>query len=1043
MLKQRLIIDASSILRACHYAGKDQEFGRNVTFDGKQVWVNSGGHGYENFVTAYKAILLLTATQPHQTILVKDGVDSRQFRRMLYPEYKGKRKPSAPELQEEFNALMAGVEDEILAMGGSVMEQRGMEADDVIAYLCQNLEGYKTVWSRDGDMLALRSEFVSVYLKDTMDPELHESCPAEYVLLYKALVGDPSDNLPGAKGFGKQAFVDMVLKYGYEGLDNLRVLIEQRRIPELEEDVADFKPLRKVIDNAAMVYTSYLCAKFYPERINTARAPLMITTGKCEQWDPQERHWEFKEYFGTKTLITADNFVSEAARLTPLFKATPYYALDIETSATAEGEAWCKAINDSKKGRKSEVIDTFGSQLTGLSLTFGPNLQHTVYFSVDHLDTANCLALQVKGFIDAAPDVPCVVHNSSFELPVLYNTWGEWLKNVWDSRDVKSYMDENTPHGLKGCAKQYFNYDQVTYEEVTQGRRMNQLTALEAFDYACDDTIVTAALFNRGLLTLELEHTLDTFKDIELETGYWVAEAFVNGIDVDLKLLKKLELEDDEIYEENWEKLRQYLFTVGWKGTSFEPYDLTPAGIKQAFFDMMGEKLDTLARLPDKIAQQCIIQGLPEFAPFILNDDYIGFNQFLEECFEPEPEFDINKDDHTRTLLYETLKLPIRFRTRVTDLQRKAGKKEGTPQADFSVMEHAFKLDVKEEEIAHDVLTWVRKMNQASTRRQLYYRPYPLLVHWKDGKLHPNFGKNSTATRRFAPNNPNINQLPKKHEGLKIRTIFSAPPGWIFVDMDFSGQELRLAAEASGDEALTSCYIGDNPRDPHSLTGAGIAEREGSEFGEYALFEAARADGNKEVKKYRDAGKGTNFSSQYLCRAPKLAKMLVVPTEEAQKFLDAKNAVYWGLAQWQQDTIQKAHAQGYTETRMGVRRHLHHKLSSHDKWESAEAERQGVNFEIQGSGAEMTKLAINAMHKTPRGNWRFVMPVHDETVSLVKIDYLFDIAPQLHACMVQGYGGMTIPLESEAKIGRNLGELVTVGTSVTRETLEAALKKLK
>jgi len=187
-----------------------------------------------------------------------------------------------------------------------------------------------------------------------------------------------------------------------------------------------------------------------------------------------------------------------------------------------------------------------------------------------------------------------------------------------------------------------------------------------------------------------------------------------------------------------------------------------------------------------------------------------------------------------------------------------------------------------------------------------------------------------------------------------------------------------------------------------------------------------------------------NFGSQYLCRAPKLAKLMVVSIEEAQLALDAKNGVYSGLAQWQQDTIAEAHAQGYVTTRLGARRHLHHKLSSADKWESMEAERQSVNFKIQASGAEMTKRAINSMRPIlKKYGAKFWMPVHDETVTLIPInDDTVACIQELHACMVQAYGNMTVPLESEISIGLSFGELVKVGTSPTAEAINTALAKI-
>lgn len=1110
MKKHRLIIDASSIVRAAHYAGQDMDNGYKVSFEGKSVWVNPAQWAYDSFILSYRNLLDLTGIAPMDTILVLDGKNSRALRQSLYPDYKAHRPACAPELNREFFDALDGIADEIKALGGTVMFQDGMEADDVIAYLSVQLEGRKTIWSRDGDMLALRSSSVDVYLKDEMNPEVYASAPAQYVHLYKALVGDSSDNLPGAKGFGPKAFTDLVLKFGYEGCDAFLDLLDSRQLGKLKEDVADFKPLQKVLDNQELVYTSYLCAKFYPQRVNTSREPLSIETGICRQWNPQVRHTRLREFFGTKTLITAENFSKAFGEVQLAIKNSPFVTLDLEASDTDEGAAWAKRINDAKKGSKSQFVDVLGQRITGLSITYGLNLQHTFYCAVDHADTPNCTLEQAKALIDLIPaEKICAVQNAGYELPVLNQHYeGYWLPNVWDTMDMASYVNENLRLGLKPSSKHYLGYDQATYGEVTTKEgptgtlaggefkeffqkevspevshvdvypstseenvtvevkiidspavyeewerrtyRMNQLTAEHVFDYGCDDTICTAALFNRYLITMELEKTLAAFKDCELESNYWVAEAFVEGIPIDINRLKELELEDDATYNLAEQELKEFLFSVDWPGCHFEPVaEITPAAIKQIYTEICdGLKFKCMARKPEKIADALLTSAVPELADFVRDDDVDGLNAYLESIFEPLPEFDINKDEHIQKLMYEELRLPVRFRTRVTDLQRKKGKREGTPQADFSAMEHALELDTDDKPEVKRVLNLVRTMNQINTRRQLYYRPFPLYVHWKDGKVHASLGKNRTATRRFAPNNPNFNQLAKKGDGKKIRSTLRAPAGYIVAAMDFSGQELRLAAELSQDEMLLSCYIGDDLKDPHSLTGAGIAERKGLPYGDYEVFEAARkgADGPDKavvVKLRDDLGKKVNFGSQYLCRAPKLAKIMVVSVEEAQLALDAKNEVYSGLAQWQQDTITEAHAQGYVTTLLGARRHLHHKLSSADRWEAMEAERQSVNFRIQASGAEMTKRAINSMPPIlKKYGAKFWMPVHDETVILIPVAYAVSCLQGLHACMVQPYGNMTVPLESEISIGLSFGELVKVGTEPTAEAIEAALAKV-
>ena len=184
------------------------------------------------------------------------------------------------------------------------------------------------------------------------------------------------------------------------------------------------------------------------------------------------------------------------------------------------------------------------------------------------------------------------------------------------------------------------------------------------------------------------------------------------------------------------------------------------------------------------------------------------------------------------------------------------------------------------------------------------------------------------------------------------------------------------------------------------------------------------------MSKFRALGKQINFATQFLCRAPKLAKLLITDEKSAQQYLDAKSKTYPGLEQWQRDAIAGAKKKGYALTLLGARRHLAEGLKSHNKYDVAKAERQAVNFEIQSSAAEMTKLAISEMATSGllgRDDVQFVMPVHDEAVLFLRKDTILETLPMLHACMTIQYADMTVPLVSDISIGKTFGTLTEIG----------------
>lgn len=264
----------------------------------------------------------------------------------------------------------------------------------------------------------------------------------------------------------------------------------------------------------------------------------------------------------------------------------------------------------------------------------------------------------------------------------------------------------------------------------------------------------------------------------------------------------------------------------------------------------------------------------------------------------------------------------------------------------------------------------------------------------------------------------------------------------MIVSLDFSAQELRLIAEQSQDPNMLSCYVGDNRRDMHSLTGAEIAKLPYEEF--KAMVDNEEHPQHKWAKAIRATGKTTNFASAYGAAAPKMAQTLMVTEDEAQSYLDAKSSAFARTEEWKQEVIAEAHKQGFVCTMLGVRRHLPD-LQSSNKWEVAKAERQAVNFKIQGSGAEMTKLAMGRMWQEnirQRFDMRFVAVVHDEAVFSIAVQDIPQVVPLIHAAMTAQYADMEVPIESSVSLGWNFGDQHELGQVPTAGNLQALINKL-
>lgn len=292
---KRLIVDLSSVLWQSLLVGKDEEFGRKVMFEGKEHHINGWQFGYECAVNHLVSVLKELNMSPCDMILVVEGQMAKARRRAIYNGYKaGRDKPE--ESYAEFNILKEKLVAALAACGASVVTQDGVEADDVIAYLVRKLPllDTKIVRSNDGDMTTLLDvpgTWLYTGHKGLTQDNKYGPFPAKHVPVYKALVGD-GDEYKGAFKFGAKAFLDLLVWGGDGALPALAGVIARRQLHELECDVAEFKPMRKIIDSAEHVYQSYDCALLHDEWVNTPRQPLRIipsTPGPVD--DERLRQW--------------------------------------------------------------------------------------------------------------------------------------------------------------------------------------------------------------------------------------------------------------------------------------------------------------------------------------------------------------------------------------------------------------------------------------------------------------------------------------------------------------------------------------------------------------------------------------------------------------------------------------------------------------------------------------------------------------------------------------------------------------------------------
>lgn len=270
----------------------------------------------------------------------------------------------------------------------------------------------------------------------------------------------------------------------------------------------------------------------------------------------------------------------------------------------------------------------------------------------------------------------------------------------------------------------------------------------------------------------------------------------------------------------------------------------------------------------------------------------------------------------------------------------------------------------------HDVIPKILEYRAIAKLRQAFTQKLPNELK-KDGRIHPWHNTYGAHTGRFSCNNPNTQQLPAKDErSRRVRQLFVADSGRIFISIDYSQIELRLLAHFSQDENMMRAYR--EGIDIHAITASKV-------FGLpiEKILDDEQNGGSKERKK----AKNVNFGISYLITAKGLADQIGCSDEEAQKIIEDYFRNFPKVKQFIENTIETTRRRGYAETILGRKRRLHKPIRSSDYSERASAERQAVNFVIQGSAADLLKKAIVDLQPVLKKHDTYIrFQVHDELI---------------------------------------------------------------
>jgi DNA polymerase I len=262
----------------------------------------------------------------------------------------------------------------------------------------------------------------------------------------------------------------------------------------------------------------------------------------------------------------------------------------------------------------------------------------------------------------------------------------------------------------------------------------------------------------------------------------------------------------------------------------------------------------------------------------------------------------------------------------------------------------------------HEIIGVIEEWRELTKLINTYLGPLPALIG-ADGRLHTTFNQAVAATGRLSTSNPNLQAIPIRTDlGREIRSAFVAEPGHKLVSADYSQIELRILAHVSGEPKLRDAF--ERGEDIHTATAA-----------EVLGIEPARL-----TKGERSIAKMINFGIVYGISAFGLSENLEIPREQAQEYIDAYLARFPHVQDFIARTIEEATRDGYVTSLLGRRRPVPEIRASNRQTRSL-GERLAVNFVMQGSNADIIKVAMIRIHKRLRGEGRgarLVLQVHDE-----------------------------------------------------------------
>ena len=892
------------------------------------------------------------------------------FRHERYPEYKANR-PKSP---DDLIAQIPWIEEILETLGIPSIRVNGYEADDVIATLarkCENAGRTCRILSGDKDLMQLVDDYVQILKPDpqgTWKVVGPEGVKAEWgvmpdgLLDLLSLYGDTADNVPGVKGVGVKTGVKYLEQYG-----SLEGIYEHA--DEIKGAIGEkIRAGRESAFFSKELIT--LCETVPLDEIPQLNQIINLLKGEKCKTAFEERY----NFAGASDLLMK------------------YETPSLAKSFAALGNAQF-TISNSKLDTKGEKTDSKKAEKNGKSESENNS----------ELCIVNC---ELKDPVKNKGNYKAIT-----KLEDLQKYISDCIK-----AGVLAYDSETT--GLDTLNDKILGFS-LSYEKGT-----GVWVPLSAGDSLFDNDFISkddafrelARIFDNEKITVAMHNAKFDYK-ILVSNGMKFDGGRMKCNLVDTLIAAWL-MDPDKSFKKTHSLENLGIVDLGLIGIEYEDI----VGKKQTFSDVpletqaeyASEDADFTLQLWQKYEGELKEKNLWDlFANLempllkVLTDmEIAGIHLDTKSLDEYDVELTGKIEDIQNAIYAEVghsfnIASPKQLgEVLFEELGYKATKKTKTGYStDNSVLE--------ELAVYHPLCNKIIEFRELSKLQSTYVEALPKLVD-KEDRIHTSFMQTGTATGRLSSTNPNLQNIPVRNEmGRRIRSAFTAPKGKVYISADYSQIELVVLSHLSGDPAM--CKAFNEGTDVHKATASMI----------YGV-------GIDEVTpEMRRTAKTINFGVIYGMGAFSLAKDLGISNTQGRIFIDKYYEQYSSIRKFMDDTISKAESQKYLETILGRRRYISG-IDSSNKMIKNAADRIAKNTPIQGSAADIVKLAMLSLDKKLRESGspaRLLLQVHDELILECPDDKAtVDATISMVKDCMENAMKLSVPLKVSIEYGKNWGE---------------------